>query len=75
MPDHIAHEPVGVGRRAELPPAVADWVVGPFVIEGGLMLDVRLAVRWEQRFANIALCSSDRVNFPLQGNHASISAN
>jgi DNA modification methylase len=37
--DHITAEPVKNGRRAELPPEVARWMVKPFVIDGGLLLD------------------------------------
>ncbi len=37
--DHITAEPVRNGRRAELPAAVADWMVKPFKVPGGLLLD------------------------------------
>lgn len=37
--DHITAEPVMNGRRAELPPEVARWMVAPFLIPGGLCLD------------------------------------
>jgi DNA modification methylase len=37
--DHITAPPVVNGRRAELPPAVADWMVAPFAVPGGLLLD------------------------------------
>lgn len=37
--DHITAEPVMNGRRAELPQEVANWMVGPFAVQGGLMLD------------------------------------
>lgn len=37
--DHITAPPIVTGRRAELPPAVADWMVAPFAVESGLMLD------------------------------------
>jgi len=37
--DHITAAPVLKGRRAELPPAVADWMVAPFCVPGGLLLD------------------------------------
>ena len=37
--DHITASPVIVGRRAELPAVVADWMVQPFAVRGGLMLD------------------------------------
>lgn len=37
--DHITAEPVVNGRRAELPPEVAKWVVSPYAVPGGLMLD------------------------------------
>lgn len=37
--DHITAAPIANGRRAELPPAVADWMVQPFAIPGGLCLD------------------------------------
>lgn len=37
--DHITAAPILNGRRAELPPAVADWMVRPFAIAGGLCLD------------------------------------
>lgn len=37
--DFVIAEPVRNGRRAELPPSVADWMVAPYAIPGGLMLD------------------------------------
>jgi DNA modification methylase len=37
--DHITAPPVINGRRAELPPEVAAWMVRPFAIPGGLLLD------------------------------------
>lgn len=37
--DHITAEPVMNGRRAELPAEVAEWMVAPFAVEGGLFLD------------------------------------
>jgi DNA modification methylase len=37
--DHIMAPPVINGRRAELPPEVADWMVRPFAVPGALMLD------------------------------------
>lgn len=37
--DHIQAPPVLRGRRAELPPQVADWMVAPFAVPGGTMLD------------------------------------
>lgn len=37
--DWIEAEPVRNGRRAELPPAVADWSIRPFVVAGGLAVD------------------------------------
>jgi DNA modification methylase len=37
--DHITAEPVLSGRRAQLPEVVADWLVQPYAVEGGLMLD------------------------------------
>lgn len=37
--DHITAEPVMNGRRAELPPEVARWMVQPYAVPGGLMLD------------------------------------
>lgn len=37
--DHITWEPVMNGRRAELPWEVADWMVAPFCVKGGLCLD------------------------------------
>lgn len=37
--DHICAAPVRNGRRAELPPAVADWAVAPFAVLGGVALD------------------------------------
>lgn len=39
MLDHITAAPVTRGRRAELPPEVAAWMVRPFAVQGGLMLD------------------------------------
>lgn len=37
--DHITAHPIKNGRRAELPPEVADWMVRPFAVHGGLLLD------------------------------------
>jgi DNA modification methylase len=37
--DHICASPLKVGRRAELPPEVADWAVAPFSVPGGIFLD------------------------------------
>jgi site-specific DNA-methyltransferase (adenine-specific) len=37
--DHICAAPIRNGRRAELPPVVADWAVAPFAVPGGLCLD------------------------------------
>ena len=37
--DHILAEPVINGRRAELPSEVAEWMVAPFAVPGGLCLD------------------------------------
>jgi DNA modification methylase len=37
--DWIEHEPLWNGRRAQLPPAVAEWAVQPFVTSGGLAVD------------------------------------
>jgi DNA modification methylase len=39
MLDHITEAPVIDGRRAELPERVADWMVRPFAVPGGLLLD------------------------------------
>jgi len=37
--DHITAAPVINGRRAELPPEVARWMVQPYAVPGGLFLD------------------------------------
>lgn len=37
--DHITEEPVMNGRRAELPSRVAEWMVLPYAVPGGLLLD------------------------------------
>jgi DNA modification methylase len=37
--DHITAEPVMNGRRAELPMEVARWMVTPYAVHGGLLLD------------------------------------
>lgn len=37
--DHITAEPVWNGRRAQLPPEVARWMVAPYAVPGGLHLD------------------------------------
>jgi len=37
--DHITEPPVINGRRAELPARVAEWMVKPFAVPGGLMMD------------------------------------
>jgi DNA modification methylase len=39
IPDYIACDPFVGGRRAQLPQEVAEWMVAPFVVEGGLALD------------------------------------
>lgn len=37
--DHITAAPLVNGRRAELPPEVADWAVRPFAVTDGVFLD------------------------------------
>lgn len=37
--DHISALPLKVGRRAQLPPEVAKWMVEPFAVRGGRFLD------------------------------------
>lgn len=37
--DHILAAPLTVGRRAELPSEVAIWMVKPFAVPGGILLD------------------------------------
>lgn len=37
--DHITAAPLMNGRRAELPPEVAKWMVEPYSVPGGLFLD------------------------------------
>lgn len=37
--DHITAPPIINGRRAELPAEVADWMVRPYAVSGGLLLD------------------------------------
>lgn len=37
--DHITAAPVMNGRRAELPAVVAEWMVRPYAVPGGLFLD------------------------------------
>jgi len=37
--DHILAPPIMNGRRAELPPEVANWMVAPYAVPGGLFLD------------------------------------
>jgi DNA modification methylase len=37
--DHITAPPLVRGRRAELPPEVARWMVEPYAVPGGLFLD------------------------------------
>ena len=37
--DHVTAAPVMNGRRAELPPEVAMWMVRPFAVPGGVFLD------------------------------------
>lgn len=37
--DHVHAAPVKNGRRAELPPEVADWAVSPYAVPGGVFLD------------------------------------
>jgi DNA modification methylase len=39
MRDYINAAPIINGRRAELPEGVADWMVSPYAVPGGLMLD------------------------------------
>lgn len=37
--DHITEAPIINGRRAQLPGCVADWMVQPYAVPGGLLLD------------------------------------
>lgn len=37
--DHITAPPLINGRKAEIPAAVAQWMVAPFAVPGGVMLD------------------------------------
>lgn len=37
--DHITAAPIVKGRRAQLPPEVADWLVRPFCVTDGCLLD------------------------------------
>lgn len=37
--DHITAEPVMNGRRAQLPPEVADWMVAPYAVPDGRAFD------------------------------------
>lgn len=37
--DHITAPPIIRGRRAELPPEVARWMVAPYAVPSGLMFD------------------------------------
>jgi len=37
--DWVVEPPLMVGRRAQLPPRVAEWAVAPFAVPGGVMLD------------------------------------
>ena len=37
--DYISAAPIKNGRRAELPSNVADWMVQPYAVPGGLLLD------------------------------------
>jgi hypothetical protein len=37
--DHITAAPLTTGRRAELPPEVAAWMIEPFAVPGGTMCD------------------------------------
>ncbi|HEX8781677.1 MAG TPA: hypothetical protein VF728_10990 [Nocardioides sp.] len=37
--DYIVEAPVMNGRRAELPPRVAEWAVAPFATDGGIAFD------------------------------------
>jgi hypothetical protein len=37
--DHIIAAPLTVGRRAELPPEVAAWMIEPFAVADGMMCD------------------------------------
>jgi DNA modification methylase len=37
--DHITAAPIINGRRAELPPEVARWMVQPYAVQGGFFLD------------------------------------
>jgi DNA modification methylase len=37
--DHIIAAPLTSGRRAELPPEVAAWMIEPFAVPGGTMCD------------------------------------
>lgn len=37
--DHICAAPLMDGRRAQIPDSVADWLIAPYAIDGGLLLD------------------------------------
>lgn len=37
--DHIIAPPLTTGRRAQLPPSVADWMVAPYAVRDGTLLD------------------------------------
>ena len=37
--DHILAAPVMNGRRAQLPAEVSEWMIAPYVVPGGLLLD------------------------------------
>jgi DNA modification methylase len=37
--DHITEPPLTCGRRAQLPPRVADWLVAPYAVADGMLLD------------------------------------
>lgn len=62
--DHITEPPVMNGRRAELPARVADWVVRPFSVPGGLMID---PFAGSGALVNAAIdCGMDAVGFEKQ---------
>lgn len=75
--DHITEPPVMNGRRAELPARVAEWMVKPFAVPGGVMIDpfagsgalVTAAAGCGMEAVGYEKGSSDPVSAPPEADH------
>lgn len=68
--DHITAAPVMNGRRAQLPAAVADWLVQPFAVPGGTLFDPFAGSGEILRAANRAEMHAIGVELQLTGQGA-----